>query len=407
MALKGEFKRIWGRYAAEMRTAIKDKTFRTGVSRATKSYEEGITPLLERFKESSTLAEEVRRIKEKAIENIEDLIKMAERSFTEKGIKVYLAKDADEAKQIIGKIVGSGKIIVKSKSITTEEIHLREYLIEQGNEVWETDLGEFIIQIAKERPMHLVTPAMHVPRERVARLLKELFKRSYDPNDIPELVKAVSDFLREKYFTADVGIIGANAIAAKDGCVVLIHNEGNIRMVTCIPNKLIIVAGIEKIVPTLEDAFKVVYITARYAEYKVAGYFDVIAGPKTISLPSGERVSSVGPSEIHLILLDNGRSRMINDPLFKEAAYCLRCGACMYSCPVFKITAGKFGGPVYMGGIGVIWTYFVHGPEYAIPGAYSCLIDGRCYERCPMKIDTPKMIKELRARYASGEAFRG
>lgn len=371
--------------------SIKDKTFRTGVDRATTSYEVGITDLFERYLESFELAERVRKIKEYAIDHINEMIETATISFENKGFKVHYAKTADDAKKIIGDIVGSEKVIVKGKSITSEEIRLREFLEESGNEVWETDLGEFIVQLLKERPMHLVTPSLHVPKEQVASLFTKFFKRQFDPNDVQAMVKVASDFLRDKYFNADVGIVGANVIAAKEGAIFLIHNEGNLRFVTTLPKKVIFLTGIEKIVPDMESAILAAYVTARFAKYKVAGYFDIFASPEIISENSSE-----SQQEVHVVLLDNGRTKFISDPTFKEAAYCLRCGACMYSCPVFKVIAGKFGGSTYMGGIGTIWTYFLEGPEKAVLALYLCLLDGRCLELCPVKIDTPKIIKKLR-----------
>jgi len=380
----------WKNFVKEIKTVIKDEVFRRGVDRATFSYEKGIYELLNRYPKSRTYAEEVRKIKEEAIENIENLIEECVKNFKAKGVKVYLASDAEEARRIIGEIVGSGKIIVKGKSMVSEEIDLREYLEKMGNEVWETDLGEFLVQLGHDRPMHIVTPSIHYPREKVAKILEELFGREFDPNNVEAMVRAVSDFLRKKYFEADVGILGANAVAAKDAAIVLIHNEGNLRFIENLPMKLIILTEITKIVPTLEDAIKVTYVTSRFAKYKVAGYYEVLAGLKS--------PGRIGPKEVYLILLDNGRRKMINDPDFREASYCLKCGACMYMCPVFQIVAGKFSGKTYMAGIGAILTYFMVGEETAAPAIYTCLLDGRCREICPMQIDVPEMIRKLRVR---------
>ncbi|MGQ4913886.1 MAG: LUD domain-containing protein [Candidatus Asgardarchaeia archaeon] len=394
--MKGIAKSIWKDYYKELMNSIKDKSFRTGVERATVSYEIGITKLFNKYPESFDLAEKVRKIKEYAISHIDEMVKTATKSFENKGFHVHYAKTADEANKIIGDIVGSNKIIVKGKSITSEETRLREFLEEHNNEVWETDLGEFIIQLLGERPMHLVTPSLHVPKEQVADLFSKFFKKKYDPNDVQSLVKAASDFLRDKYFNADVSIVGANVIAAKEGAAILIHNEGNLRFVVTLPRKVIILAGIEKIVPDIESAMLTAYVTARFAKYKVAGYFDIFAGNEIIADGSSEK-----QQEVHVVFLDNGRTKIISDPEFREAAYCLRCGACMYSCPVFKVIAGKFGGSTYMGGIGTIWTYFIEGPERSVPALYSCLLDGRCLERCPVKINTPEMIKKLRTKINS------
>lgn len=390
--LKDEYRSIWSKYVSEFSKAMKNKYFRTGLTRATEGYEHGIRELHRRFPQDLDLAKEVRKIKENSISNLEKLLKIAKKKLEEKGAKVYFAKSGSEVFAIIKEIVGTGKVIVKSKSITSEEIRLREFLEELGNEVWETDLGEFIIQLLKDRPMHIVTPALHVPREKVAETFTKFFGKKFDPQAVEDMVRAASEFLRDKYYKADFGIIGANVIGAYDGTIVLIHNEGNIRFSALIPKNLIVLAGIEKVVPTLEEALKVVYITSRFAKYKVAGYYDVYGSSEDFR-----------NRQVYIIFLDNGRKQMIEDPAFTEAAYCLRCGACMYSCPVFKIIAGKFGGPTYMGGIGTIWTYFIDGELRAIPAIYSCLLDGRCVERCPLNIDVPRMIKLLRFRIVKGE----
>lgn len=394
-----EAKKVWKRYYDEFTKAMKDKSFRTGTTRATESYEHKMFKLLEKYPETLELAKEVRKIKEESINNIDELIRKTIESFRKHGANVYIAKDSDEAREIIGEIIGTGKIIVKGKSITSEEIGLREYLIEKGNEVWETDLGEFIIQLMHDRPMHIVTPSLHVPREKVAGVFEKTFKGKFDPQDVQSLVRAASDFLREKYYKAHFGIIGANVIAAEEGAAVIIHNEGNIRFVANLPDELIILAGIEKIVPDLEKAMKTAIVISRYAGYKVAGYYEIIGGARKI-LVGKEEIHSK-PKRIHLILLDNGRKRMISDPDLREASYCLRCGACMYSCTVFKIIAGKFGGPTYMSGIGAIWTYIINGAVQSAPAIYTCLLDGRCRERCPLKIDIPRMIKVIRTRLTS------
>ena len=397
--MRADVKKIWKSYVKNLTKAMKDKYFRIGVTRATDSYEEKIRNLLTRFKESHELAQEVRAIKERVIDNIDDFVDKAINTFREHGFNVHYAETEDEAKEIVGNIVGLGKIVVKAKSITSEEIRLREYLLEKGNEVWETDLGEFILQLLNDRPMHLVTPSLHVPREKVAEIFGKLLSKKFDPSNVQELVKAASDFLRDKYYSADFGIVGANVVAALEGAIILIHNEGNIRFITSVSRELIILTGIEKIVPTLEDAMKIAYVLSRFAGYKVGGYYDIIGGPRSYNIIS--TAEPLQPRKIHIIFLDNGRKKMMKDPEFREAALCLRCGAYMYSCPVFKIIAGKFGGPTYMAGIGAIWTYFIDGKEKASPVIYTCLLDGRCRERCPLQIDIPKMILKLRNRLAS------
>lgn len=381
---------FWKRYLQEFQVALKDESFREGVSRATTNYEHGIVKLLAEHPESEKWANEVRVIKERSIQQLPELIKATRDAFEEKGVEVIVVKDKTEALTVFDELIGSGKIIVKGKSMTTEEIRLRQHLIDRGNEVWETDLGEFIIQLLDERPMHVVTPSLHVPREKVARVFSKYMGKPLDSQDVTAMVLAARQFLREKYYQADVGILGANVISARDGVIVSIHNEGNIRFSGVMPKKLIFFTGIEKIVPTFEDAMTVALVTSRYSKYKVTGYYDVWGASEDFK-----------SRDVHLILLDNGRSSMIADDAFREAAYCLRCGACMYPCPVFKVIAGHFGGSTYVGGIGAIWTWFVEGKEAAAPAVFSCLNDGSCKIHCPIDIDIPRMILELRERIVS------
>ncbi len=344
----------------------------------------------------SKLAEEVRKIKEYSIDHIEELIKITRENIEKNGGFFHYAEKAEDACKIIGELVGSGKLIVKSKSITSEEIHLREYLEELGNEVYETDVGEFLVQALGPRPMHLTSPALHIPKERVAKFLEKLTGKSVDPNNIEAMVGLIREFLRDKYIRADVGISGANVIAADPGYVFIIENENNARLSTGLPYKHIVIAGIEKIVPTYLDAVKVVDVITKYAGYRALSYIDVIGGPsKTGDIEKKVTLGAQGPKEFHLVLLDNGRLKAAKDPVFKEALYCLRCGACMYVCPVFRLLAGYWGGDTYMGGIGIIWEAITRGLESAYNQALLCLGDMGCTEICPMKIDQAKLIKEI------------
>ncbi len=278
----------------------------------------------------------------------------------------------------------------------TEEIGLREYLEERGNEVWETDLGELIIQLAGERPMHLTSPSIHMTRERVAELFREKLGVDVRP-EIPELVAAARRFLREKLVNADVGISGANAVAAETGSIVTLENEGNIRLSTGLPPVYIAVTGIEKIVPRLRDALTVAETAWRFAGYVAPAYVNIISSPsKTGDIEKTITYGAQGPREMHVVLVDNGRSEMAKHPVLKEALYCLKCGACMLECPIFDLVAGHYGDR-YPGGIGLIWSYFVGGNrERTASLLYTCALCYRCKERCPLGIDTPKMITALR-----------
>jgi len=385
-------------YTKNLNRAARDQRINLALSRAVKAYRETVENALARFPHTPRLAEEVKLIKEQALGKMDELVKQASKSFEANKGRAFLAKDRREALRIVSDLVGKGKIIVKSKSMVGEELGLREYLIEHGNEVWETDLGEFILQLRHDRPMHIVSPSIHVPREQVAEVLSEFLGREIPP-DIAAEVAAVREFMRDKYFAADVGISGGNVVAADTGSLVLIENEGNARLSTGVPPVHIAVVGIDKVVPTFQEAMKVAEVTWRYAQYTVPGYVNIISGPsKTGDIEKVTTYGAHGPREFYVIFVDNGRSEMAADPLMKQALYCLRCGGCMYECPVFQLTAGHFG-YLYLGGIGIVWTAYVAGGlENAAPMAYTCLRCGRCVERCPMQIDVPAMVSELRRR---------
>lgn len=389
-------------YTKNLNKASKDENIKKAITRAVKSYRETTAETLNRFPHTPAMAEEVRELKTKSIANNSELLKQAMDSVERNKGKAFYAKDKQEALEMTAKIIGTGKTIVKGKSMLGEELSLREYLAEKGNEVWETDLGEFILQLNHEKPMHILSPSIHVPREQVAELFTKFFKKEVPP-DIAQEVAVVREFLREKYFTADVGISGANVVAADTGAMVIIENEGNVRLSTGAPPVHIVVVGIEKIVPTFQDAMKVSEVTWRYAQYGVPGYVNIISGPsKTGDIEKVTTYGAHGPKEFYVIFVDNGRSDMAKEEEFSEALNCLRCGGCMYECPVFQVTAGHFG-HVYMSGIGAVWTAFVAGGlEKAAPLVFTCLRCGRCVERCPMKINVPAMMGKLRERVVCG-----
>ena len=390
-------------YRKELKDAAGSKRIRLALSRAIKSYRENTNSALKKFPHSIKMAEEVRKIKEHSIQNMRELAKQASSSIEENHGRAYIAKTAGEALDIIGDLVGEGKLVVKAKSMTAEEIELREYLEGEGNEVYETDLGEFIIQKLGSRPMHILSPAIHVPREDVARLFSQITGKEHSA-DIEKLVATARELLREKFFKADVGISSANVVAADTGTLFLIENEGNIRLATGAPPVHIALVGMEKLVPRLEDAFKVAEVTWRYANYAIPSYVSLISGPsKTGDIEKVTTYGVHGPKEFHVVFLDGGRTQLARDPVLRQALYCLRCGGCLYECPVFGLTAGYFGDK-YFAGIGAVWAAEVTGNlEKASSMAYTCLTCGRCRVRCPMKIDVPEMILNMRKSIAEGQ----
>jgi len=393
---------IFTEYKKEIMDAAHNDRIRIALSRAITSYRANTNNALKKFPHTIKMAEEVKEIKEKAVGEMEKLAQQACEAIGENKGKAYIAKTADDALNIIGGLVGRDKLIVKGKSMTGEEIELREHLEEYGNEVYETDLGEFIIQKLGSRPMHILSPAIHVPKEDVAQLFSKITGQELPP-DIETLVATARKLLRDKYFQADIGISGANVVAADTGTLFLIENEGNIRLATGAPPVHIALVGMEKLVPTLGDACKVAEVTWRYANYTVPSYVSLVSGPsKTGDIEKVTTYGVHGPKEFHVIFMDDGRTDLAKHPILRQALYCLRCGGCLYECPVFAVTAGHFGDK-YFAGIGAVWAAMIsQDVEKAASVAFTCLTCGRCKVRCPMKIDVPEMIVELRELIAEG-----
>lgn len=386
----------WFKYKDNLYEALNNEFIRTALRRAIKSFRTNRDKAIQLYPEVEEKRRKLMEAKEYALTHLDDMIKMTMESFeTMKGY-AYYAKTVNDASKIFDEIIGSGKLIVKSKSITSEELDLNEHLEKQGNTVYETDLGEFIIQKLGIKPMHILTPAIHIPKEKVAELFSKIVNKKLPPN-IELLVSVARKLLREKFFKADIGISGANAVSASTGSIFIVENEGNARFVTNAPPIYIALAGIEKIVPSLIDGMLLVEVVSRYASYYAPSFVSIISGPsKTGDIEKVQVYGVHGPKEVHLILLDNGRSKLAKDPLFRQVLYCIRCGSCLYECPVYALTAGYYGHK-YFGGVGAIWTAFIAGGlEKAAPIAYTCTLCGRCVKACPMEIDVPKMILKLR-----------
>ena len=307
------------------------------------------------------------------------------------GCTLHAAADAAEARQIILEIARTRRVrrIVKSKSMATEEIHLNPALEAAGMTVTETDLGEWIIQLAKETPSHIIAPAIHKTRGQVA----DLFAAASGgpvPESIEGMVGLARSLLREAFLTADMGISGVNMAVAETGSIAIVTNEGNGRLVTSLPRIHVAVMGIEKLVPTLEDFITILKVLPRSATgQKVSCYVSVLTGP---ARPGEED----GPEELHLVLLDNGRGGALGTA-FEESLSCLRCGACLNVCPVYRQIGGHAYGSVYGGPIGIAITpMLTPGPEAHAIAAGSTLC-GACQDVCPVRIDIPRMILHRRA----------
>ncbi|MDO8688140.1 MAG: LUD domain-containing protein [Dehalococcoidales bacterium] len=388
---------VFNDYKKEIMDAAHNERIRLALSRAIASYRTNTNAALKKFPHTIQLAKEVKEIKAKAATQMEELVRIASEAIEFNHGKAYFARTADDARRIIGELVGKGKLIVKGKSMTGEEIEIREYLEELGNEVYETDLGEFIIQQLHSRPMHIVSPAIHVPREDVAKLFDKITGEKHPPDDIAKMVETARLLLREKYVQAHVGMSGANVVAADTGTLFIIENEGNVRLSTGLPPVHIAIVGIEKLVPTLGEAFKVAEVTWRYANYTVPSYVSMVSGPsKTGDIEKVTTYGAHGPKEFHVIFLDAGRTELAKNPVLRQALSCLRCGGCLYECPVYAVTAGHFGDKCFTS-VGAVWANFISKDrEKAAAIAYTCLTCGRCKVRCPMEIDGAEMTVALR-----------
>jgi iron-sulfur cluster protein len=337
---------------------------------------------------------EARRIKERSIERLSELVDVFSRNAEERGVRVYFARDGDEAVKIIAGIArdARARLVAKSKSLTSEEILLNEGLEAQGLNVVETDLGERIIQLAREKPSHLVFPAIHKTIEDVSQLFSEE-ARGEVSSDIQEIMRYVRQRLREVFLTADIGLNGANVAIAEMGAVVLETNEGNGRLTSSLPRVQIVLVGMEKIVETVEEALILARAHAVAATgQRLTTYVSIMAGRSPMA--------GNGSREMHIVILDNGRSRMVGDDVFREALYCIRCGACMNVCAPYSVTGGHIFGHIYPGPIGIPWTANIHGLGEA-SFAHLCISCGLCKEVCPISINIPLMISRVKNLLAS------
>lgn len=325
--------------------------------------------------------------KEEGLKRLPELVRQFTSNAERAGATVHLCATPEEANRTIHDIIkGKGAdFLVKSKAMTSEEIELNHYLEERGIRCLETDLGEWIIQLAGERPSHMVMPAIHKNREDVAELFSKATGKECPP-DIPRLVQVARETLRSGFLTGQVGMSGANVAMADSGAIGIVTNEGNGRLVTTLPRTHIALIGVEKIVPSLADALDVINILPKNATgQKITSYVSFIKGPT-----GGEG------RELHIVLLDNGRLRLAADPDFSEALKCVKCGACANVCPIYEIVGGHVFGHIYVGGIGLVLTPFFHGFDKAEEILKLCIGCKKCNEVCASKIDIEGLIVDLR-----------
>ena len=342
------------------------------------------------------IRDRARRIRLDSLSNLDELLARFADEVTATGGHIHWAADAAEANQIVQEILEAtnSKKIVKSKSMVTEEIELNHHLEGVGMDVVETDLGEFIVQLAEDEPSHIIAPVLHMTAGDVGKVFEEKLGVDYtdDPFELNAIARA---HLRKVFLEADAGISGANIAVADSGSIVLVTNEGNGRLTTTAPRVHIALMGMERIVPSWPDAAIVLETLARSATgQRLSVYTNVVSGPRREEDPDG-------PDEVHIVILDNGRSQILGGTT-AEILACIRCGACLNACPVFRTAGGHAYGTVYSGPVGSVVTPGLHGlePWWELP--YASTLCGACEEVCPIRIQIPSMLLELRRQAAEG-----
>lgn len=370
-------------------SALDDSHLKGALNRATNQLRSRRSTALDSLDESETIRDMARAAKMKILKNLGNNLRQFEQKLLDNGVSVHWARDGGEANKKVIEIARARQVkrIVKSKSMVTEEIHLNESLIEAGIDVVETDLGEYIVQLDDDHPSHIIAPIIHKTREDIGKSLHDKLNVPYS-DDPEELTRFARQKLRAEFLTADMGITGANFGVVESGTVCLVTNEGNARMVTSMPRIHVVLMGIEKLLASLSDLDLFLKLLARSATgQKLSVYTTLINGP-------GREPDEL-PEEMHVIFLDNGRSTMLNGDL-AEALACIRCGACLNVCPIYKNIGGHAYGDTYAGPIGSLVTPGLRGLSkwHELPAAST--ICGACREVCPVRINIPRMLLNLR-----------
>ena len=348
------------------------------------------------------LRERGRQIKAHTIANLDYYLEMAYERVIANGGQVHFARDASEATNIVTEIATSRglKVATKSKSMVSEEMGLNQALMDAGVEAVETDLGEYIIQLADETPSHIIAPAIHKTKEDVAQLFAEKIDRP-GLTKIEDMAGAARETLRTKFLQADLGITGANFIVAETGTLVIVTNEGNGRFCTSTPRVHIALTGMEKVIPSLDDLSVFLRLLPRAATgQRMSSYVTLVSGPKRSE-------DEDGPEEFHLVIVNNGRSRLLEDEDLREALNCIRCGACLNICPVYQKIGGHAYGWVYPGPIGAVISPMMVGMDQAKDLPFASTLCGACRDVCPVKINIPRLLLKLRSRLAEKPRSQG
>lgn len=359
------------------------EVIRSNIDKYEAAFEKGQAAFLD-LENSKTKAN---LVKWKAIENLDRYLLDFETNFIARGGKVIWANDAEEARQEILKIIqqNQARSVVKSKSMATEEIELNAFLNSQNIETIESDLGEFIIQLLEQKPYHIVTPAMHLKLEEIAQLFHEKFGTPIQAS-AEELTMKAREILRERYERVDIGITGANFLLADTGSIAISENEGNARLTTTFPKTHIAIVGIEKILPSIRDLDLFWPLLASHGTgQNLTVYNSILSGPR-------QNTEYDGPEEMYVILLDNGRTQLLQQKEQRQGLYCIRCGACLNVCPVYQNIGGHTYNSACQGPIGSLITPHLNGMKEFKHLSYATSLCGKCTEVCPVGIDIQKML---------------
>ncbi len=383
-------------FVENTRRALADATLQRALAKVKVGFRGRRAAAVARLPEFDTLCDEARAIKDHVLDHLDLYLEAFEGKVAESGGQVHWARDAAEANEAILAICrrAGAKTVTKGKSMISEETGLNDFLAANGIEPVETDLGEYIIQLRRESPSHIIAPAVHVLKEQIADSFREHHDQ-LDPDrplgEPRQLLDEARAMLRERFLAADVGITGANFLIAETGSTVIVTNEGNGDLTQTLPRVHIVLASLEKVVPTLEDATTILRVLARSATgQEFSTYTTFSNGPR--------RADDLdGPVEFHVVLLDNGRSEIVGSEL-RDVLRCIRCGACMNHCPVYGAIGGHAYGWVYPGPIGAVLGPALTGIGAARHLPNASTFCGRCEEVCPMQIPLPKLMRRLRER---------